>query len=837
MAQQPAVVIIARHGPRLDAADQSWHLSTPTPYDPPLTYGGWNQSRALGVRIASLLHAREQAVNDNVNDLDLDGVTIHDFARQDGQHNSRKRKRRHKVVIHSSPFLRCLQTSVAIAAGMAQYQPASESGSRPGTNVKSRTPSSMRSASPRIRALEGIGSPNLAPIAEPKHDFAHAIARRALHEHKRHRKAKMRVDAFLGEWLNPSYFDHITPPPPSAMMVATAKAELMQNEAVDIFTPTISNKASNSSLWGGANGQRQPSRESTGDDFSDLQEALHAPSPRSRSSSFSSVKSNEGASGGRSPRPSHSLQRTPSSLPKPETTVYVPPIPQYAVSASDYIPRGYVAHARQACVNVDYQWDSSRPPQAWEDGGEYGEEWSAMHKRFRRGLNYLIQWYSQHDADDRGEDSLSFEQAEKHEDEEQEELVLILVTHGAGSNALIGALTGQPVLLDVGMASLTMAVRREDAPHITTYASSTAPSAVPSPSQTPSPEQQMHNGAGRHAPRRGSLDLGLSSIYEMKLVSSSEHLRPGADPTKAPSTNSTNVRSSSAAAQQYRQRFGAGTQGSGSERDWSIGEPAAARSSMSTALGSVLRPQTGVSAAAAHHASRPDTLGRSSTTPVAVPQMSIAVAAGTVGGGRGGEATPPFSPGLWTPPASRTPLLQGGILSHEQHASTSAFGQLGDDADGDGGRMSPGRDLVLDFSNSPPDSRPSSSGGQPKVVAPTTTTPEAFAANASAVTLNGGSSGHLDGASDSPPLPRPQTNGHSTANNNTDKRDKRDSLSAVADLPPLALSRSLSQKGLWGAKPAGVRVARRFVGLEPKRRWSVGKDDASASASASAATH
>lgn len=31
---------------RLDAADQSWHLSTPAPYDPPLTYGGmWQKQR------------------------------------------------------------------------------------------------------------------------------------------------------------------------------------------------------------------------------------------------------------------------------------------------------------------------------------------------------------------------------------------------------------------------------------------------------------------------------------------------------------------------------------------------------------------------------------------------------------------------------------------------------------------------------------------------------------------------------------------------------------------------------------------------------------------------
>ena len=73
-----------------------------------------------------------------------------------------------------------------------------------------------------------------------------------------------------------------------------------------------------------------------------------------------------------------------------------------------------------------------------------------------QGFNKAIEWYSQHDADDRGEDALGIEQAERpriyhgHEDED-EDLVVIMVTHGAGSNALIGALTNQPVLLDVGI--------------------------------------------------------------------------------------------------------------------------------------------------------------------------------------------------------------------------------------------------------------------------------------------------------------------------------------------------------------------------------------------------
>ena len=37
---------------------------------------------------------------------------------------------------------------------------------------------------------------------------------------------------------------------------------------------------------------------------------------------------------------------------------YTPPTPTYALSAADAIPPGFVIHARNACVEVDYQWNS-----------------------------------------------------------------------------------------------------------------------------------------------------------------------------------------------------------------------------------------------------------------------------------------------------------------------------------------------------------------------------------------------------------------------------------------------------------------------------------------------
>lgn len=43
-------------------------------------------------------------------------------------------------------------------------------------------------------------------------------------------KPCMRIDAFLGEWLSPSYFEDITHPPDSLMMLAAAKATLFEEK-------------------------------------------------------------------------------------------------------------------------------------------------------------------------------------------------------------------------------------------------------------------------------------------------------------------------------------------------------------------------------------------------------------------------------------------------------------------------------------------------------------------------------------------------------------------------------------------------------------------------------
>ena len=163
---------------------------------------------------------------------------------------------------------------------------------------------------------------------------------------------------------------------------------------------------------------------------------------------------------------------------------YSPPIPTYSIAPQDAIPIGFVAHARDACVDIDFGWDSQKPPLEWGDGGPYDEEWASMHRRFRNGLDRMFNYYGD-SADD-------------------EETVLILVSHQAGCNALIRLMTGAPALHDVGTASLTLAVHKP-------------------PQSEPSPIRRTSSH------RRGSLDIGIADNYEMKIIASTEHLRGGSN--------------------------------------------------------------------------------------------------------------------------------------------------------------------------------------------------------------------------------------------------------------------------------------------------------------------
>lgn len=404
-------------------------------------------------------------------------------------------------------------------------------------------------------------SPKLEAIPEPN---ASAISTNSQNDGIR--KSKLRVDAFLGEWLSPDYFELITPPPSSIMMVAGAKADLLRREDTSnlIHHKDISNLAPPQPFPGGWGSPIVPT-----DPNSPLMTGMSAMAQvlprRDRTGSLSSVGS------------IRSLKREPII---PEYGVYAPPSPSYAISSSDPIPPGYVAHARDACVDVDYQWDSMREPKSWPNGGDYGEEWSSMHKRFRKGLQQMVRWYE--GTAGPGDSSLFLDVKgqpkvipNEVEDDDETELVVILVTHGAGCNALIGALTNQPVLLSVGMASLTMAVRKPRP--LSTH---TTPST--SPAHTP----KQHS-------RVSSKVLGVSDEYELKLVANTDHLRPSA-PTTPTISRHTSVSSTST----FRHRYGA----SAEKIDGVDINTEPARPGVSAGLGSMRRT---ASAAASTKAARP----------------------------------------------------------------------------------------------------------------------------------------------------------------------------------------------------------------------------------------
>ena len=107
-------------------------------------------------------------------------------------------------------------------------------------------------------------------------------------------------------------------------------------------------------------------------------------------------------------------------------------------------------------------------------------------------------------------------------------------------------------------------------------------------------------------------------------------------------------------------------------------------------------------------------------------------------------------------------------------------GEIGKEGEKDG----EGQDMVLDFSNSPPDSRPGTSGGEVVV--------------GGLGVFERSKEGVLDGV-----VGKEQSNG------------------AKAEDEPGALQRGLSQKGLWGREGVNGEEMGPKRTWESKRRWTV----------------
>ncbi|KAL7950014.1 hypothetical protein V8C42DRAFT_309224 [Trichoderma barbatum] len=447
MGRLPSHIFVVRHGNRLDTANKQWHLTSPTPYDPPLTYGGFLQARQVGNQIASILEQAKVDAEVTNNGASLTG-----------------KRRRFRVVIHSSPFLRCVQTSVGISSGLAQ------------------------TASESIYQPSDVIVPRKTPIGQQSP----------------HKSALLRLDTFLGEWLSPEYFEMITPPPGPALMMGSAKADLLRREDYSIYAdvpvPTTNRPTSKGALWSSPLA-------------SPLQQSA---SGLDQGGVFSSS----------------AMAAALSSASQEQKKGYAPPRPLHAISSNGKIPDGFVAHARDSCVVIDYQWDSMRAPLDFGDGGKLPEEWTSMHQRFRSGLKRMVNWYATTDCPDEllcapvsNENDHSCSDSGYGEEEEEEvETVVIIVSHGAGCNALIGAITHQPVLMDVGIASITAAVRRPDADYA----------------------KALAVASGRKDGASGPPQAAVDDLYEIRLSASTEHLRSnsGASITARPASPRNNWSSS-----------------------------------------------------------------------------------------------------------------------------------------------------------------------------------------------------------------------------------------------------------------------------------------------------
>lgn len=334
-------------------------------------------------------------------------------------------KKRGRVIIHCSPYLRCLQTAIAVSAGLQEPDP------RP-----IRLPPALKSGSKLDNEIKEED--------EDQHDTSSQAS-----------KPLLRLDCFLEEWRSAGYFEKSMPPAPSNVLLATAREYLRKPaeelRGADVASPPIDELAAIDWDEKATEVSAIPTHEKAG-----LRQQI---SKRARH--LSDLANDT--------RPTRLRSRTIG---------YNPPVPTYALAPSDAIPAGFVAHARDACIEVDYDWDSLRE---WGDGGVWDEEWGSMHRRVGGGLQKLLQYY---------------ENAE-------EDITIVLVTHQACCNALIRRMTGAPALHDIGTASLTLGVRRADS-------TATNP-------QSPTT-------------RRGSLDGGIAHEFDMKIIASTEHLRGGSNP-------------------------------------------------------------------------------------------------------------------------------------------------------------------------------------------------------------------------------------------------------------------------------------------------------------------
>lgn len=263
-----------------------------------------------------------------------------------------------------------------------------------------------------------------------------------------------------------------------------------------------------------------------------------------------------------------------------------------------------------------------------------------MHRRFRAGIRSLLNWYATSDspekmvsttASDPNRDTVNGPSGDREDD--TLETVVVIVSHGAGCNALIGAITHQPVLMDVGIASITMAMRRPGINYGELAAFSPSQPAVPRPF------------------------VPVDRMYELRMSASTEHLQ---------SSTSTPV---SSRPSQMSNIWNAGSRGRTATMPASSG-PVVAAFVRNDPLGSPGSRSSSASAAIGHSQRR-------ESAPQRLPP-AMAVFGAPAGPGKkspsppnGGPGRGPPASGLWEPRRSSLRLMDDGNEDGEENDDLS----------------------------------------------------------------------------------------------------------------------------------------------------------------------
>ena len=441
------------------------------------------------MRIGSILHQFEQQKS-RTDSPTQDCTTRCYFHSEQSQIRD---KRSLNVVMHSSPYLRCTQTAIAVSSGIANAYDELRRADQPETIRRDQEGIVEDKKRQEANSASSNSAPQLS-IGGPELNYKSTSPKLLSSNFKKHR-IKLKLDAFLGEWLTVDYFEHMYASPNATYLLETAKIDLLRgtediaDDSDDTICKIVIKETPpdyNTSKNRKAIATKSPSEQGF--------------QPQDHACSENYVRNNYDKCGIKV----STIFRTEFSLENGRDRAS---LDCDKLSKSESTPQGIIDQARRKYVKVDGQWDSMKEPLLWGDGGELGEDWGSMHQRLNTGLHCLLNWYMNKELHNQGAleatDSLSSE-------EHESDTVIIIVTHGAACNALIGAFTNQPIVVEVGTSSFTMFVRKEKVSEETLRCSITSRMELP---------QSRSN---------------LSNIYNLKLLASTQHLQPDINPTKIP---------------------------------------------------------------------------------------------------------------------------------------------------------------------------------------------------------------------------------------------------------------------------------------------------------------